>query len=198
MKFIISNRIITLLWVGFLIFIAAFIISRAIKIVPSYIDGGYCCQSLAKGIDFTKPSLPTFVDNIEGFAGEEPWGRWTDATKSRSAKIKFRVSLPRKFTLVLNAHAFGPNTTDPTIIRITSTDPNMPIIEKKLDLHSTPKEYRLDFSIKESPNANIIEIIPPHPIAPHTIDAKSDDYRLIGVGLSSLKITSNSMIKNAD
>jgi len=193
----ILKKIVKLLWLAFFLFLIIFIVSRIIKIIPSYANSTLYRHSLAEGVDFKRSGFPTFIDSIVGFSGEEPWGRWTDATKSPSAKIKFRVSLPRSFTLVLNAQAFGPNANVPVTIRITTSDPLAKSVEQEIFLKTTTSDHRLDFSIRAIPNADTIEIIPPHPTAPHTLNSASDDFRLVGVGVSSIKIINNPNIKNA-
>ena len=166
-----------------------FIGARVYKIIPTYLNPLQYRHSLAQGIDFTRLGTPTFIESIQGFAGVEPWGRWTDATSFPTAKIKFKVSLPRSFSLIINAHAYGPNTKDPIIIRLVSNDPaSTHLQERKVYLNSSPTEFKLDFSIKDTPNVDTIEIVPPHPIAPNKLNPKSDDYRLIGIGINSIKI----------
>ena len=34
--------------------------------------------TMMDGIDFTKPGYPTFLSDVSGISGPEPWGRWTD------------------------------------------------------------------------------------------------------------------------
>ena len=191
------KKSVKLLWLAFFLFLIVFIVSRLIKIAPTYLSSSQYRHSLAEGILFGKHGLPTFIENIEGFSGEEPWGRWTDATKSTSAKIKFRVSLPQSFTMILNAKAFGPNENDPVIVRVTSSDPLAPVVEKQILLKSLSSEHQIDFSIKSFPNINTIEIIPPHPISPNALNHENNDFRLIGVGVSSIKIINNPNTKNA-
>ena len=51
--------------------------------------GKHYKASLAEGIDFTRPDAPTFVQNILGLSGHEPWGRWSDANEAPTVRIDF-------------------------------------------------------------------------------------------------------------
>lgn len=57
---------------------------------------------IAEGITFGREGYPNFVSSYKGISGREPWGRWTDGEE---AAIEFTQSLPKRFTLRINAGA---------------------------------------------------------------------------------------------
>src|SRR6185436_13908279 len=55
-------------------------------------------RDLAKGIDFSQPELPPYIDAIAGISHGETTGRWT---VGRVAQLKFEHPLPARFALEL-------------------------------------------------------------------------------------------------
>jgi phosphoglycerol transferase len=130
------------------------------------------------GIDFRNDTLPEFVEDIEGLAAAEPWGRWSDANLRRNVLIKFTNPLPESFTLVLRARAFGPNTGQPFEIRIGSAS-------KTVDLSSEIEERRISFELGEGA-VRKMEIVPSVPVSPVEL-LISDDARKLGIGLERMR-----------
>lgn len=138
-------------------------------------------EELGVGIDFRKQDYPDFLDEVSGISGYESWGRWTDATLGSVAKLHFKEALPKKFTLEINANAFGPNTGVPVKVKVGGVEKTFIITNK---IESIP--YHIVFDIYGT--ADTIEITPPNPVSPHEIDPKYSDPRKLGIGLISLKI----------
>jgi phosphoglycerol transferase len=134
-------------------------------------------STLAEGIDFRKPGYPEFLKEVTGVSIPELWGRWTDANLSPTAKFKFKKPLPRSFTLILEAHAFGPNLNAPITIRAGRTTKTLVI--------DSAREYRIKFAKVKSDD---LEIIPPKPTAPKDVDPTNADPRKLGLGLTTLKM----------
>lgn len=136
--------------------------------------------TLAEGIDFTKPGYPSFLKEVSGMAGHEPWGRWTDANAGPAARFRFTHPIPKHVTLELQAHGLGGNAYQPVRIRIGAS-------EKTITLGNPPKEkYVIEF--EDTGGADTLEIIPPSPILPREVTPGNNDTRRLGLGLKSLRI----------
>jgi phosphoglycerol transferase len=131
--------------------------------------------SLADGIVFSKATLPDFVAKTEGIAQAEPFGRWTDGAK---AVVEFKEPLPRKFDLVVEAAAFGPNAGQPVKVTIGAVTQDLVFAN---DMPKGTETKRLAFSLDQP--ANRIELAIPRPTRP-----PGNDVRELGIALVSLKI----------
>jgi phosphoglycerol transferase len=132
--------------------------------------------SLAEGIDFKKPGYPSFLAEVSGMSGYEPWGRWS---LGPVAKFRFKKILPSKFTLLIRANAFGPNVNQPIIVRAGE-------VEQEFTGTSNATEFTLSFEgVKDTDS---IEIHLPKPTQANALDPKSTDMRLIGLAMVFLKL----------
>lgn len=137
-------------------------------------------STLAQGIDFKRSDFPTFLKDIDGISGPEPWGRWTDANISRTVNIDFVAPLPERFTLSLAAGPFGPNAEQDMKVKIGKQT-------FSFKLHAgSPEEYRQVVDLGGE-QVSRIEIIPPRPMSPMELGWSSDPRKL-GVGLTHLAI----------
>ncbi|MCX7714941.1 MAG: hypothetical protein N2171_04360 [Clostridia bacterium] len=134
--------------------------------------------TLAEGIDFTKEGYPEFLSDVSGMSDREPWGRWTDANLSPTAKFVFKNPLPRKFTLELKVVAFGPNIGQPVKVIAGGIENIFTVKEAHEEV------FHLLFN---NVSGNTIEIIPPIPTVPKEIGA-NQDIRKLGVGIVYMKI----------
>lgn len=130
--------------------------------------------TLAEGIDFTREDLPIFVKSIVGLSGLESWGRWTDANVAPAARIDFAQSLPQRFTLVLTAQPFGPNTGRDLLVKIGMRT-------LRIKLKEGPGEYRETVDLADE-RVTRIEILPAQPASPWELGVNTDTRKL-GVGL---------------
>jgi len=131
---------------------------------------------MADGIDFAKAGYPTFLAEVQGISIREDWGRWTDGNLAPAAKFRFKQPLPKTFTLVLTANAFGPSLGKPVIVRVGTVE--------KTFVHkdgAAPATYRLAFELPGV--ADSIEIVPPQTKSPQEQNPSSPDKRKLGVGL---------------
>lgn len=136
--------------------------------------------TLAEGIDFKKPGYPKFIAEVSGVSYREPWGRWSDAHKGGSVKVRFKEPLPKKFTLELIARPYGPN-----------MNQSVKVIAGKVErtFVATPAPnniYRISFD--KVKGADTVEIIPPKPTAPKDLNRASLDQRKIGLALEALRV----------
>lgn len=139
--------------------------------------------SLADGIDFKRPGYPDFLKSVIGMSTIETWGRWTDSNESdapATTTFFFKKPLPKKFTLQIEAQAFGPNIDQPIIVKIGSEKATFSLKNSKLNL--------VTLNLSNPDDSSTIDIIIPKPTSPKQLNVKSDDTRKLGIGLSTLKI----------
>lgn len=132
--------------------------------------------TLAEGIDFTRPNYPTFIANVSGMSGYEPWGRWTDGDK---AVFHFKQPLPKQFNLMIQANAFGPNLGEAVTINIGT-------VQQEFKISESGQTQRLNFTLPEP--ADTIALLIPKPTSPKELQV-SEDPRQLGLGLIKLQIT---------
>lgn len=136
--------------------------------------------TLSEGIDFRRKNFPTFVKNILGLSGAEEEGRWSDANLHPSVRVDFFDPLPRRFTLMINTLAFGPNAGQFMKIKIGAQN-------HFIKIPIGPLESRLNIDLGTE-KASTIEFYPPKPTSPYQL-GMSPDRRLLGVGFKQLSIS---------
>lgn len=135
---------------------------------------------LKRGIEFNLESIPYFVARYTGIGDKENWGRWSDANTTPIVTIEMLKPLPKNFVLLIQAKGFDQNIGVPTKIRIGN-------IEKEIVLTGELKSYSVPFSLPAE--SSKIEIIPPRPISPNEVDSKNQDFRKLGIGLTSISFS---------
>jgi phosphoglycerol transferase len=128
-------------------------------------------SSLAEGIDFSRPGLPSFVSDISGLSDWERWGRWTTGPLLR---ITFRGPLPDAFCLQLRAHASEHNIGRRFTVRAGACT-------RQIAFPAQNQDVVLPFAGTGAPETLTIEI--PNPRAPN-----ASDPRPIGLGLVRLSV----------
>ena len=136
-------------------------------------------STLSDGVDFTQNGWPVFISRISGLSGYEPWGRWSDANVASSVRFEFFQPLPDRFTLKLEANAFGPNIGKNMTINIGSRTYSTHIP----DGHFTAV---LDVELGGK-SAQMIEFVPPVPTSPKALGLNEDGRRL-GIGFIRMRI----------
>ena len=136
--------------------------------------------TLAEDIDFTKPGYPSFLKNVSGMAGHEPWGRWTNADAEAAARFRFTHPLPKRVTLELQANGLLNNAYQPAGVRIGAS-------EKLTTLGNPPKE-KYEIELEDTGKVGTIEMIPPDPVLPNVVAPGNNDTRRLGIGLKVLRI----------
>lgn len=134
--------------------------------------------TLGEGIDFSRPSYPSFMKYVSGISQREGWGRWTDANQGEHVLLGFNSPLPKRFSLELEAIPFEKNIGKITHIRVGDQI-------KAIIVDGKSKTFRLDFENMGS--SDVIEITAPSASKKIAKDAGADPRR-IGVGLIRLKI----------
>jgi phosphoglycerol transferase len=130
---------------------------------------------LASGIDFSRNGSPQFISDAQGFYDVEPWGRWS----SQKPVFDFTDPLPQKFTLVLKAMGFGPNSQELTKVLIGDQ-------QYSIQLSAGISEVRLDVDLKGS-SAKRITFVPPKPVSPKQLTGSLDE-RTLSIGFVSMRI----------
>ena len=154
------------------------IMQHAGYIVDHY--GHRYSATLTEGIDFRKNSFPEFIHSVKGLSGPEPWGRWSDAKTEKTIRFTFTESLPKIFTIVLTAKAFGPNAGKECLLRVGGETYN------RFILSDAPTTVRIPVTIKEE-RINVLEFIPPAPASPSSLKL-GEDTRELGIGFINLSI----------
>lgn len=131
-----------------------------------------------ESVDFRKLNLPIFIKGLEGVSVPEPWGRWSDANLGDAILIKFAEPLPKSFTLVLRAQAFGPNIGRSVKVKVGDQS-------ETVAFSGNLEERRIIIKAKTLPME--IQIIPPAPTSPKSL-GMSADSRKLGILLERLFI----------
>lgn len=137
--------------------------------------------TLAQGIDFKKDGYPTFITQVSGMSGSEPWGRWSDADAGGTlVRFTFKDKLPATFKLVVTANAFGPNEGKPIQVKAGQVSQDWTIKNA-----ADPGTYTINF---EKVDGNTLEFTPPAPTSPASLNKDTPDPRKLGIAFVSLKI----------
>lgn len=129
-------------------------------------------------IDFKNAAWRGLVAKQTGlYNPPEPWGAWSIGD---TIKLEFVKPLPRKFNIILNARAFGPNTNLDFVLKIGSQ-----AIPFKVNAY--PEFVNVIIPVENHSRLNIIEINIPKPISPKELGI-GDDTRRLGLGLTQLQI----------
>lgn len=128
-------------------------------------------------VALAQPVDTSTVPSVEGLSVAEAGGRWSD---SKQVVIHFAQPLPRKFQLVLNARAYGPNTEHPFKIRVGDSQD-----AKEVRLGWERSSTRVAFDTDGQARSVTIEV--PHPTSPAE-RGESADARKLGIFLSDLYI----------
>ena len=136
-------------------------------------------STLSEGTDFSRSGLPLFLRDAEGLSGEEPWGRWSDADVAPSVLFEFLESLPNRFSLELEANAFGPNIGKDLTVKVGS---------KAYAAHIPEGHFSAALDVElGGESAQTIEFIPPAPTSPKEL-GMSEDGRKLGIGFIRMRI----------
>lgn len=139
------------------------------------------CGQDSISIDFKQAAYPSILTEVSGMSVHEDWGRWSDGPV---AKFRFNQPLPRKFTLLINAGAYGPNLDQPIIVRAGN-------VEKEFTVPSVATTFlrstAFTLNFEGVDNTDTLEIIPPKPTRPKDINPGNIDARSLGVAIISLQ-----------
>ncbi len=132
--------------------------------------------TLAAGIDFICPGLPEFLSEVRGLSISEHWGRWSEGPQ---LMLVFDRPLPDSFLLNLAARPFGPNINRDIAVTVGCFSASM-----RMTKYSSV-EHRIH--VRDHGRADTICFSIPEPTAPSSLGRSTDD-RLLGIGITSLKI----------
>lgn len=117
----------------------------------------------------------SLIAGIEGLAGPESWGRWSNA---KEVILRFKDPLPKRLNVVLTAQAFGPNAEQQFIARVGAA-------EKRFRVPTTPTEVFL--RLENDGQQDTLRIVVPQPVSPASLGL-SVDKRTLGIGLINVEI----------
>lgn len=119
---------------------------------------------------------PSELSMAEGLSlPPEVWGAWSTG---RSVKLIFKKSLPRKYTMTLQARAFGSNANENFVFRSLG-------FQKLFTVTSNFEDVTINVDGFEG--GNWIEIDIPHPQSPQSIN-QGNDTRHLGIGIKKIAI----------
>jgi hypothetical protein len=117
----------------------------------------------------------TVLAGLEGLAGPESWGSWSNA---KVVVLRFAKPLPKQLNVVLTAQAFGPNAEQQFTARVGEAS-------KRFRVPTTPTEVFLQFDTDGKQDTLRIEV--PQPVSPESLGL-SVDKRTLGIGLINVEI----------
>lgn len=126
-------------------------------------------------IDFNRSTWPGVI-RMRGFSSAEAWGTWSSAPE---VTIEFSRPLPKKFSINLTGHAFGPNIDKEFIAHVG---------DNSLGFTLGSKDSEKELNIDNPGRSNVIRITIPSATSPLQLGI-GEDRRLLGIGLIKLSIT---------
>ncbi|MCU0834799.1 MAG: hypothetical protein MUC77_10255 [Chromatiaceae bacterium] len=136
--------------------------------------------SLADGIDFSRPGLPSYLRSMSGVSVHEAWGRWTDARLRKAARFVFERPWSGDVCIALEASSVGPQLGKDVIIRADGNEIRFVAVSDKAQW------YRVDLNLDQP--SEWIEIEPTAPALPAAWDPGNTDPRSLGLGLYQLLV----------
>ena len=133
-------------------------------------------------LTLARQGLPDFLYFLDGTSlHAEPWGRWTDGP---IVTLGFRKPLPRKFELVVDAHAFADNANRPVRIHVGS-------VRTAIKVSDQPGvRYQISLTNPDGVDTLVLRI--PKPVSPSKLrPGQSDDHRALGLALARLKVVAH-------
>lgn len=110
-----------------------------------------------------------------GLSSVEPWGTWTVGD---SAQLEFAAHLPSRFTLKIEAAAYGPNIDRPFRVVVGDT-------QAALTFTGDFTQQEIEVSAQQS--SAVLKIEVPHPESPRHLEGR-DDTRKLGLAIKKLQI----------
>jgi phosphoglycerol transferase len=121
-------------------------------------------------------ALPAnFIQRVDGLAGAEAWGTWTDGP---GARIQFGRPLPARFKVQLSARAYGPNIGKDFVLKIGT---------QQQAFRAGEQSTSLELEFAPEGEADTIEFLVPAPASPQSL-GKGADMRQLGLGLETMKV----------
>lgn len=128
-------------------------------------------------VDFRQGSWPGELARAQGLSTPESWGTWS---VGREVQLQFAAPLPRRFTLTLRAHSFGPNSRGE--FRVLVGDEEHSFRVKNDDF----EDISLEFSLTR--DEQVVRITIPDPVSPQSL-GQGNDTRMLGLALAGVKVT---------
>lgn len=129
-------------------------------------------------IDFTEANWPGIIKKQSGlFNPPETWGAWSI---EKDVIFEFYKPLPRKFNLILDARAFGPNQYSEFELIIGNE-------KTSFKINSYPEFSKIKILVNNFSKLSSFSIVVPNPISPMELNQGTDNRKL-GIGLKTITI----------
>jgi phosphoglycerol transferase len=115
------------------------------------------------------------VIRSSGLGAAEPWGTWT---VGEFAELEFASRLPARFTLRIEASAYGPNINQP--FRIIVGD-----CETTLTFAGVLTQQEIEVNASQA--SAVLRIGVPRPVSPYDLEGAADTRKL-GLGIKKMEI----------
>lgn len=115
--------------------------------------------------------------SADGLSPMEPWGRWSDG---KQVVFHFKQPLPRHLSVLLKAHAFGPNAGLPFRLRAG---------DQEVEFRLGQLEQDIGLQIETDGRQRSLTIEVPRPTSPAELGL-APDARTLGIGIMSIEIGS--------
>ncbi len=129
-------------------------------------------------IDFSSRNFGGLISRVDGLSTPEAWGAWS---LGEVVRLEFNFPLPKRFSLHISASAFGPNVGKEFVVKVGAE-------RESFVLGARRSEVVLGFDNHGGESA--LEILVPNPVSPASLGV-GKDQRVIGIGLSEIKIISD-------
>ena len=116
---------------------------------------------------------PQFVQRVDGLAGAEPWGSWSDGP---GVRLQFTHPLPARMRVELTARAFGPNVGKEFLLKVGG---------QQVPFRLGDKNSRTVLEI--AGGGDTLEFAIPAPTSLQML-GQGADTRQLGIGIESLKV----------
>lgn len=126
-------------------------------------------------IDFTQFLRDEGLTRDAGLSGPEGFGRWSSAAQ---VDLELAKPLPKKLSLELKLHAFGPNVGQEVTVRIGKQ-------ERRFIAPAEPEMVKLDFDTDAT--ERLIQVTIPKPMSPKQAGLGADE-RALGLAFHELRI----------
>lgn len=133
-------------------------------------------SKLLHTIEFKQPERSILAAS-KGLGDAEHWGSWTLGDK---VELQFAQPLPRRLTIQLRGHAYGPNVGAAVIARVGTQ-------QQSFRLNASDSEQDVTLQFDTDGQQRTLQLDIPHPTTPQS-QGQGNDPRALGLGLINLRI----------
>lgn len=131
---------------------------------------------LLQTLEFKQPDRSILAAS-SGLGDAEHWGSWT---LGETVRLQFAQPLPRRLTIQLRGHAYGPNVGAPVVARVGTQ-------QQTFRLNASDSEQDVTLQFDTDGQQRTLQLNIPHPTTPQS-QGQGNDPRALGLGLINLRI----------